>query len=272
MLRIVSWNVNGIRAVLKKGFQDWLNASGADIIGIQEIKATADQIKEEAPELFDHPVYSLYVNPAERPGYSGTALFVNRKTLGGPREIITTLDDPRFDSPSEGRLQQAVFDRAPLPFTLFNIYYPNGQQGDERLDYKMKFYEAFQKRALELLAGKDGAGKNLVIMGDVNTAHNEIDLKNPKENEKNSGFLPVERAWVSRFLECGFKDTYRALHPAEAGYSWWTYRFNARAKNVGWRIDYVFVNNGLYPRVKEAFIDQNVMGSDHCPVGITIDI
>jgi exodeoxyribonuclease-3 len=267
MVSLLSWNVNGIRSCLNKGFLDWFRAYSPDLLGIQEIKATPEQLPAEVVEPEG---YGTVWNPAERAGYSGTALFFRKETLPEPSSVETVLGSPRFDVPNEGRVIVARFDRAEIPFTLYNIYYPNGQKDDDRLDYKMKFYDVFLEHAQKLAQKGDAASRNQIIMGDVNTAHQPIDLKNPKENEKYSGFLPIERAWIDKFIAAGYHDTWREKHPGEVGYSWWTYRMNARARNIGWRIDYVFVSEALLPNVQEAFILPDVPGSDHCPVGIRI--
>ena len=253
-MKIVSWNVNGIRAAIEKGFKDYLSKESPDILGIQETKAYPEQIPAE-DRKFDG--YYVYWNPAKRKGYSGTALFSKTE----PEKVETGLGIERFDE--EGRTIVATYK----DFVLLSVYFPNGQKDEERLQYKMDFYDAF----LDYIDRIKVSGKNIIICGDVNTAHKEIDLKNPKENENYSGFLPKERAWIDKLIEHGYTDTYRKFHPDERDcYSWWSYRFNCREKNIGWRIDYFFVSEGLLPRVKDAVIRQDVFGSDHCPVVIEL--
>ena len=252
-MKITTWNINGYRAVLKKGFGDWVRQDGSDVICLQEVKARPDQI-EEMYRSWDG--YSSYWNPAERPGYSGVAIF----TRVPPLEIGFGLDDSRFDS--EGRV---IWMRYP-EFTLFNIYFPNGQRGQERVEYKLDFYA----RLLEMCGDLHNRGQQIIITGDFNTAHQEIDLTHPKQNSTTSGFLPEERAWVTRFLENGFTDAYRHFYPERIQYTWWTYISNARARNVGWRLDYHLVSNGLMDSVRDVVIQDQVMGSDHCPVTLEI--
>lgn len=259
MTKILSWNVNGIRAAQKKGFLEWL-AKGTphspDILGVQEIKVMPEQLSHN---MLEPAGYYTAWNPAERKGYSGTALFSKIK----PISVWHGLGIERFDT--EGRCLIAKYEK----FTFMNIYFPNGQKDDIRLQYKLDYYDVFLDYANELVA----KGEDLIICGDVNTAHKPIDLARPKANEKYSGFLPIERAWIDKFIDNGYVDTFRYFHPDEAEqYSWWSYRANARVNNVGWRLDYFFVNEGFLPRVKDAFILQNVVGSDHCPVGIEVDV
>ncbi|NPV00551.1 MAG: exodeoxyribonuclease III [Brevinematales bacterium] len=255
-LSLISWNVNGIRAAVKNGFLAWLDTTSYDIVGLQEIKAIPDQLSED---ILQPEGYHAYWNPAKRKGYSGTALYSKQ----APNEVTMGFQIPRFDE--EGRVIVADYDA----FTLMNIYYPNGQKDEERLKYKMDFYDAF----LDYADGLKKSGKNLIITGDFNTAHTEIDLANPKANEGYSGFLPIERAWLDKFISHGYIDTFRRFHPGETDqYTWWTYRVNARERNIGWRIDYFFVSEGFLPKVKDAFILPGVQGSDHCPVGIEIEV
>lgn len=251
VLRILSWNVNGLRAILGKGFGEWLAKEQPDILCLQETKVKADQLPAAAKHF---PGYQTFWAAAERPGYSGVALFTKRP----PQNVRPGFGVEYFDN--EGRTLVADYGE----FLLYNVYFPNGKASAQRLRYKMEFYEAFLAHVQELLA----AGRPLVVCGDVNTAHKAIDLARPKENEKVSGFLPEERAWIDRFLAAGFVDTFR-IFTAEGGhYSWWDYKSRARERNVGWRIDYFFVTSNLADRVRSAFILPEVMGSDHCPVGI----
>ncbi len=257
-MRVVSWNVNGLRACAKKGFVDVLRRSDADIVGLQEVRAFPEQIPDEVRHLDG---WHIHWSPAERPGYSGVALFSRQP----PKRIETSLDEPRFDV--EGRVQIASFDR----LTVINAYFPKGSGKDRdnsRVPYKLDFYRAVFDRAR-----KRRRRQPVLVIGDYNTAHQEIDLARPKDNVKNSGFLPEERAEVDRLLEDGWVDTFRHLHPEEAGhYSWWSQRGGARARNVGWRIDYVLASPAAMKRVREAFIWPAVMASDHCPVGVDLDL
>ncbi|WP_289242871.1 exodeoxyribonuclease III [uncultured Campylobacter sp.] len=252
-MRLISWNVNGLRAVVNKNGFEWLRDFGVDYIGLQEIKAKDDQIPKEIYNLgFDN----IVLNSAQKAGYSGV---MSMAKFGYESNKC------RFFEDSEGRVLEHRFGN----IVLFNIYFPNGQQGDDRLEYKMAFYDKF----LEYIKELNASGLEIIFCGDVNTAHREIDLKNPKANSKTSGFLPVERAWIDRVIEAGFIDTFRYIHgDIEGAYSWWSYRFNARAKNVGWRIDYFFISKGLKDKLKDAFILNEIEGSDHCPIGIDIDL
>lgn len=252
-IRILSWNVNGIRAVHRKGFLDWFSKEKPDILCIQETKAQPEQLAEE---LINVEGYHSYFSSAVRKGYSGVAIY----TKAEPKSIKKGFGIEKFDS--EGRILIAEYP----DFLLFNIYYPNGKAREERLRYKMDFYDAFLAYADKLKKKK----KNLVICGDVNTAHKEIDLARPKENEKISGFLPEERAWMDKFVEHGYIDTFRMFNQEPENYTWWDMMTRARERNVGWRIDYFFVSEGFKKKVKNAFILSEVMGSDHCPIGIEI--
>ncbi len=252
-MNIISWNVNGIRAADKKGLFDWLMKESPDIFCIQEIKALPEQVP---PYIRNTPGYEIFWNPAERKGYSGVATFTKEK----PSDIKNGFGIDKFDK--EGRIQITEFSK----FTLFNIYFPNGKKNKERLDYKLDFYDTFLGYVDNLKAN----GKNIVVCGDLNTAHKEIDLTHPKENEKNSGFLPIERSWIDTFIDHGYIDTFRHFNKEPNQYSWWDYKTRARERNVGWRIDYFFVNKKFLPNVKKAFIMQDVMGSDHCPISIEL--
>jgi len=254
-MKILSWNINGIRAADKKGLYDFIKKELPDIFCFQEIKAKAEQLP---PHLKNPPNYHVFINPAERGGYSGVATYTKEK----PKETIKGFDIKKFDL--EGRILISEF---PL-FTLFNIYFPNGKKNKERLNFKMDFYDAF----LDYIDDLKTKGKNIIACGDFNTAHKEIDLARPKENEKISGFLPIERAWIDKFIEHGYVDTFRYFNKKPNQYSWWDMKTRARERNVGWRIDYFFVNKEFLHHVKNAFIMQDVMGSDHCPVGIEIKL
>ncbi len=252
-VRILSWNVNGLRAVSKKGFLPWLQKDSPDILCLQEIKAMQAQLP---PEILHAPGYNLSINSAERPGYSGVATFSKEK----PLSVKTSHGLKHFDA--EGRVLESEYP----DFTLFNIYFPNGKMNEERLKYKMDFYEHYLEYFMKLRK----KGKRLVICGDVNTAHREIDLARPKENSKVSGFLPMEREWMDKLISKGFVDTFRVFDQEPAKYTWWDVISGARARNVGWRIDYFFISEDLRSNLREAFILPEVMGSDHCPVGIML--
>ncbi len=252
-IKLLSWNVNGVRAAYKKGFLERLSGESPDILCVQETKASPDQLPAA---LLDPPGYRTYWSAAEKKGYSGVGVFSRYESL----RTDTTFADGKFDT--EGRFLQLEFS----DFVLLNVYFPNGKKNRERLDYKMDFYEAFLETVNEL---RTRFGK-VVFCGDVNTAHREIDLARPKENENVSGFLPIERAWIDRVVSAGWVDTFRSLHPDEVRYSWWDLKSKARERNVGWRIDYVFVNAEMLDSVTSAFILTDVTGSDHCPVGVKI--
>ncbi|MGL4367993.1 MAG: exodeoxyribonuclease III [Brevinemataceae bacterium] len=257
MKTIVSWNVNGVRAAVRKGFFDWFYEFDADIVGLQEIKAESHQLESIIRNPQDR---HAYWNPCRvKKGYSGTALLSKEQ----PLSVQLGWGEERFDN--EGRTIMAEYEH----FTFFNIYFPNGEGSAERLQYKLEFYDSFLEYALKL----KNSGRSVIFTGDVNTAHNEIDLARPKENQNASGFLPIERAWIDKVVESGFTDTFRYMYPETADkYSWWSYRSGARERNIGWRIDYVFISNDLIPKLRESFILDNVTGSDHCPVGIVIDV
>ena len=255
-MRIVSWNVNGIRAVANKGFADAIKAMDADIIGIQETKAQPDQL---GPEITQLEGYKSWFYSAERKGYSGTALYSRIE----PEDVTFGLGTDEFDH--EGRTICADFGK----FVLFNIYFPNGGRGDDFVKFKLRFYDCFLDRVREL----ESKGREVICCGDVNTAHKEIDLSNPKANSKISGFLPEERVYMDHFAEAGLTDTFRMLYPDKPEcYTWWSYKTAARERNVGWRIDYFFATKGLLPNVKESNMMSDVMGSDHCPVFLDLNI
>jgi len=255
MLRILSWNVNGIRAVEKKGFIEWLKAEDPDIMCIQEVKASEEQLSEDLKNAED---YNSYFYGAEKKGYSGVAIYSKRE----PENIRKGFGIKEFDR--EGRIITAEYES----FTLLNVYFPNGKASEERLEYKLSFYKEFVKYVKEIKM----SGKDLVICGDVNTAHREIDLARPKENEKVSGFLPKEREWIDRFLECGLIDAFRFFNNDGGNYTWWDFKTRARERNVGWRIDYFFISENLAKSLKSAFILKEVYGSDHCPIGIELQV
>uniref|UniRef100_UPI00373AEE16 exodeoxyribonuclease III n=1 Tax=Methanohalophilus mahii TaxID=2176 RepID=UPI00373AEE16 len=253
-MRLLSWNVNGLRAVAKKGFLEWLTSESPDILCLQETKARPSQLP---PNIRRIDGYYSYFSAAERKGYSGVALYSKVQ----PQEVRYGFGINRFDH--EGRILIAFFDH----FVLFNIYFPNGNSSDERLQYKMDFYGAFLEYTQELRQ----EGYSVVVCGDLNTAHKAIDIARPKQNEKRSGFLPVEREWIDKFLSHGFLDTFRLFNEEEGNYTWWDLKTRARDRNVGWRLDYFFVSADLKQGVKEAFILSEVTGSDHCPVGLELD-
>ena len=256
-MKIITWNVNGYRAAWKKGFANWLLAEQPDVLCVQEIKGRPDQFTEEQLNL---PGYDVVWNPAVRPGYSGVAMFL-RNGLASPK-ILFGIPDERFDH--EGRVLSADFGEV----VLYGIYFPNGQRGQERVTFKLDFYASLLQRVKE----QHSAGKQAILTGDFNTAHQPIDLKNPKENEKTSGFLPEERAWVDTYLNNGLVDAYRVLYPDKEEYTWWSQITRARDRNIGWRIDYFLVSQPLMPKVKDVRILGDVMGSDHCPVSLEIDL
>lgn len=249
----MNWNVNGIRAASRKGFLEWFENESPDILCLQETKAHPDQLDEP---LLKPKGYHVIWNSAEKKGYSGVVTYSKKK----PQAVVLGMGIEEFDV--EGRIIRTEFKG----FDLLNVYFPSGTSGRERVDFKLKFYDAFLDHCQKLRKG----GKKLAITGDYNTAHQPIDLKNPKANEKNSGFLPEERERIDKMIACGYVDVYRTLHPDQVEYTWWTYRFNARKKNIGWRIDYFFVTEDLMDRVKDAFIETEVMGSDHCPIGMIL--
>jgi exodeoxyribonuclease-3 len=255
--QILCWNVNGLRACAKKGFRDWLDQCGAEIVGIQEVRARREQLPEDiaAPKGW----HSHFV-AAKRPGYSGVGLYSRR----APDRIRTDLDRARFDE--EGRLQLARFGR----LVVANVYFPNGNGKDRdnsRVPFKLEFYRALFDRVQRLRRG----GYRVMVMGDFNTAHCEIDLARPKENREISGFLPEERAELDRWLEAGWIDSFRHFEKGPGHYSWWSQRFGVRNRNVGWRIDYVLASPAAMRYVADGFIQPGVMGSDHCPVGVEVD-
>ncbi|MBN1755859.1 exodeoxyribonuclease III [bacterium] len=253
-LKLISWNVNGIRAIHKKGFLKWFTVERPDILCLQETKAWEEQFPTE---ILEWPGYHKHFSQPERKGYSGVATFSRLK----PGKVIAGLGTDKFDN--EGRVLVSDFG----DFILFNIYFPNGKASPQRLQYKMDFYEAF----LRVLDKYRDLGKKLLVCGDLNTAHKEIDLARPRDNEKVSGFLPEERAWIDKFISHGYTDTFRIFHKGGDHYSWWDYKTRARDRNVGWRIDYFFCSNNLADHIEKAFILPRVMGSDHCPIGIILN-
>ena len=251
-MRLISWNVNGLRACMGKGFLDFFKGIGADAVCLQETKMQPHQLELELPG------YVQFWNSAEKKGYSGTAIFTKHQPLA----VTYGIGMPEHDA--EGRVITCEYEH----FYLVTVYTPNAQQGLARIDYRMAWEDAFRDYLLEL-----DRVKPVIVCGDMNVAHNEIDLKNPGPNRGNAGFSDQERAAFSRLLDSGFTDTFRALHPELAGvYSWWSYRFHARDNNAGWRIDYFLVSDRLRDKVETASILTEVYGSDHCPVMLEIEL
>ena len=254
-MRLLSWNVNGIRAAWKKGFPEFVAAEKPDMLCVQETKIQEDQL---TPEMRDLGGCRSYWSVAEKKGYSGVATFSRPEPLA----VATAFGSPVLDA--EGRIVQTEY----RDFHLFNVYFPNSGMGPERLAHKLAFYDEF----LALTERLRSAGKGVIVCGDVNTAHTELDLARPKENETSAGFMPVEREWVSKLVAHGYLDTFRIFVSEPGHYTWWDVRrVGARARNVGWRIDYFFVSDELRGRVKAAGILPHVQGSDHCPVTLELE-
>ncbi|MBD3290035.1 exodeoxyribonuclease III [candidate division KSB1 bacterium] len=254
-IRLLSWNVNGIRAVDRKNALDWFFEEKPDIFCLQETKAHPDQLPDRLTQMDG---YHIFFSSAEKKGYSGVALYTKIK----PLKVKYGFGLEKFDN--EGRVIIAEYDH----FVLINVYFPNGKQSKERLQYKMDFYDAYLDYADSLKAD----GKKIVMCGDVNTAHKEIDLAHPKANEKSSGFLPIERAWIDKMITSGYLDTFRMFNDQPEQYTWWDVRTRARERNIGWRIDYFFISVNLKNNIENAFILPEIMGSDHCPIGIELNI
>ena len=256
-MRILSWNVNGIRACEAKGFSNWLATSQGDVVGIQEVRANQEQIPATLRSQKNHHVH---VVAAKRPGYSGVALFSRRV----PDEIETSLGQPHFDD--EGRVQIARYGK----LVVANVYFPNGngkERDNSRIPYKLAFYRALFERVEKLRRGR----KRVLVLGDFNTAHREIDIARPKENVGTSGFTPIEREEMDRWIDAGWIDTFRHFESGPGHYSWWSQRFGVRSKNIGWRIDYVLASKNAAEFLKAGFIHPHITGSDHCPVGVDVD-
>lgn len=252
MKTVISWNVNGIRAAEKKGLFEWMARKDADFVCLQETKAQPDQLEES---MKSPSGYSSWFASAEKKGYSGVVTYAREQPLS-----VSTLGIEEFDA--EGRSLILEYP----DFYLINCYFPNSQDAGKRLDYKLRFCAAVE----EYCQKKTEEGKHIVLCGDYNIAHKPIDLANPKRNEQNPGYLPEERAWMDRFTALGFVDTFRVFCQDPDRYSWWSYRFKARERNTGWRIDYICVDPGLKERLSGADILDQVMGSDHCPVELHI--
>jgi exodeoxyribonuclease-3 len=253
--KLISWNVNGIRAGEKKGFLDWLAQSEADVVGVQETKAHPDQLSQG---LLNPPGYHSAWNWAEKKGYSGTGTYSRQE----PRMVIRGLSEARFDT--EGRVLIHDFE----PFVFLNIYFPNGGRGPEWVSHKLAFYRRFLQVVQEYMS----QGRAVVACGDYNTAYAEIDLARPKANETTSGFMPEERQGLGEFFQAGLVDTFRHLHPDLVKYTWWDMVSRARERNVGWRLDYFMVSPDLRERIRSAEVHDSVMGSDHCPISLTLDL
>ncbi|MFH1412797.1 MAG: exodeoxyribonuclease III [bacterium] len=251
-MNVISWNVNGLRAVVKNGFVDFLKQSKPDIIGLQEIKISN---QARLKQKFDFQDYFEYWNPAVKPGYSGTAVLSKNK----PVSVKNGINIKKFDK--EGRVQALEYPE----FYFVNAYFPNAQHELARIDFKIEFNKEFLKYLKKL-----DKKKPVIVCGDFNVAREEIDLKNPETNRENAGFSELERKWARKYLEAGFVDTFRHFYPTKVQYSWWTYRFQARKRNIGWRIDYFLVSIRMIKQIKKAHILDKVMGSDHAPVGIEL--
>ena len=255
-MKLISWNVNGLRAAVNKGFDDFFKKENADIFCIQETKMQEDQLDENIKGIFKE--YNSYWNSAEKKGYSGTAIFTKKK----PMNITYGIGIEEHDK--EGRVITLEFEN----FFMVNCYTPNAKRELERLDYRMVWEDEFRKYLLKL-----NESKPVVMCGDLNVAHEEIDLKNPKTNRRNAGFTDEERGKMTELLNAGFTDTFRYLYPDKPDmYTWWSYMFKAREKNAGWRIDYFIVSKSIENKIKESYIYSEIMGSDHCPVGLDLDI
>lgn len=253
-MKIITWNINGFRSGLIKNAFDWFRTSKPDVICLQEVKVKPDQLKNQS--LVDFSDFLMYWNPADRAGYSGVATFCKIH----PFYIQKGMRDRRFFG--EGRILMTKFSE----LILINVYFPNGKRDRSRLEYKLQFYSELLSYCDLLHLG----GEELIICGDFNTAHNEIDLRNPKQNSKTSGFLPEERLWLDKYQDHGLIDIYRKYYPEKVQYTWWTYRNEARSRNIGWRLDMFFISSGLIDYIEDIKICENIYGSDHCPVSLEI--
>lgn len=252
-MKLITWNVNGIRAAGRAGFLDWFAKEKADVVAVQETKARPEQLEET---LRNPAGYHSYWHSAEKAGYSGVAIFSKKE----PLKVIEGLGIAEFDS--EGRVIQAEYE----DFTLINAYFPNSQREHARLGYKLAFCEAMLRHCQDLR----GKGKNVILCGDINVAHEEIDLANPKTNVNNAGFLPEERAWLTKYLKHGYVDAFRHFEKGGGHYTWWSYRPGVRERNIGWRLDQNFVNEELRERLKSSRHQCETKGSDHCPVTLEL--
>lgn len=251
-MKLISWNVNGLRACEKKGFRDFFLQENADIFAIQETKMQEDQLSDS----LRFPGYEMYMHSADRKGYSGTLVYTKEK----PLEVTYDIEG---DDTKEGRVITMEFPE----YYFVCAYVPNSKEGLLRLPWRMEWEDHLRKHLLQL-----DAKKPVIYTGDLNVAHNEIDLKNPASNHQNAGFSDEERAKFQTLLDAGFVDTFRSLYPEEVKYSWWSYRFRAREKNAGWRIDYFIVSERIFSKVQDSLIYNDIFGSDHCPIGLDIDL
>lgn len=254
-MKLVTWNVNGIRSVAQKGLFPWLERESPDVLCLQETKAHPSQLDET---LIRPPGYKTFWSSAQKKGYSGVALFIKESEF----DVREGLEVDEFDG--EGRTLTAEFP----DFFLINGYFPNGRHNLGRVPFKLRYSDTVMKFAKDLQATK---GKPVIVCGDFNTAHREIDLARPKENEGNTGFLPEERAWIDNFIQNGFIDIFREFEKGPDHYTWWSFRSGARPRNIGWRIDYFFLTPELRERVQRSYHQPHVMGSDHCPVVLEIN-
>ncbi len=253
-MKIITYNVNGLRAAVGKGLADWLANMQPDVCCIQETKLQPEQFPAS---VFEALGYRCYLHSARKKGYSGVAILAKQQ----PDHVEYGMGIEKYDQ--EGRFLRADFG----PLSVVSVYHPSGTSGEERQGFKMEWLEDFQAYVTTLRQSRPG----LVLCGDYNICHEPIDIHDPVRNAKNSGFLPEEREWMTRFLSAGFTDTFRFLHPERQEYTWWSYRFNARANNKGWRIDYCMVDDGLRPKVREAYILPDALHSDHCPAALVLD-
>jgi exodeoxyribonuclease-3 len=256
-MRITTWNVNGLRAITKKNFFEDISSIQPDVLCLQEIKARPEQLDDKIMTTIQNRFSYQSWNPAQRPGYSGTTTWAKSE----PLEVKLGLDTEKFDD--EGRVIASKFPG----FWLFNIYFPNGQRDLGRVPYKLDFY----KRLLEICDELHESGQKIILTGDFNTAHQEIDLRHPKPNSTATGFLPEERAWIDHYLDHGFVDAFRKLYPEKVEYTWWTYISNARKNNTGWRLDYYLISASLMDQVSDVINHTEILGSDHCPVTLLLD-
>jgi exodeoxyribonuclease-3 len=254
-MKLITWNVNGIRATLKKGFLDFVEKEAPNILSLQETKATLEQLPDNLINFKNYKSYWSW--PKEKKGYSGVALYTNIEAL----EVKEMNEDKVLRN--EGRILMAEYP----DFYFFGIYFPNGGRGGDRLTYKLEFYDEFLKVIKQLEKTKP-----VIFTGDVNTAHNEIDLARPKENQNTSGFMKIERVWIDKFVEAGYIDAFREFNKDGENYTWWDQKSRARDRNKGWRIDYFFVSEKLKSKIKDCHHLPNQMGSDHCPVVLELDI
>lgn len=256
-MQVVTWNINGIRSISAKGFKNWFVRHSPDIIALQEIKAQKNDITKLLEEWSEY--YDIYLNSAQKKGYSGVALLIKKKKSNELIAVKNGLGIEKFDI--EGRLIVAEFS----DFFLLNGYFPNGQRDHNRVPYKLEFSNEVLKLSKKLLK----KNKGVIICGDLNTAHTEIDLANPKSNSETTGFLPIERAYIDTLIKSGFIDIFRLKYPNKTQeYTWWTYRGDCRERNIGWRLDYFFADKNFAPKIKKIIHHQDILGSDHCPVEI----